>query len=316
MGAWLTLGDALDAPVLAARGFDVRAAVDRARSAEGFAGGTTIVAGMQPFERMRALARWSGHDGRTLASEAADCLAGFADDPAGLVVASRRLLVHRPNSAPLWWLCSRVVCAPDPAEAAWESWKRLVEDPTPARLAALLPFPHDEVIAVLGWPEQTGEAIETRPDLDAVAVRRAGDRHLASDMRSSGAAVRAVSEVELVPLEPSHIIVEVVGAGHGQALVPFGTADLLESIRLDGREDCALWFVAGVGRVLPDRLFDAMIGHLGGEDRLPERDLELLPLDAAARIAGPTGLSDPATLASRADCPVAPELLRLGDSTF
>ncbi|MCU1456028.1 MAG: hypothetical protein JWL73_120 [Actinomycetia bacterium] len=275
-----------------------------------------MVAGMQPFERMRALARWSGHDGRTLASEAADCLAGFADDPAGLVVASRRLLVHRPTSAPLWWLCSRVVCAPDPAEAAWESWKRLVEDPTPGRLAALLPFPHDDVVAVLGWPEQTAEAIETRPDLDAVAVRRSDDHHMAADMRRSDAVVRAVSEVELLALEPSHLIVEVLGAGNGQALVPYGTAEILESIRLDGREDCALWFVAGVGRVLPDRLFDAMVGHIGGADRLPAHDLELLPLDTAVRIAGPTGLSDPATLAGRADCPVAPELLRLGDSSY
>ena len=48
-------------------------------------------------------------------------------------------------------------------------------DRTPARLAALLPFPHDEPIAVLGWPELAGEALATRPDLDALAVRGWGE---------------------------------------------------------------------------------------------------------------------------------------------
>ncbi|HKA94359.1 MAG TPA: hypothetical protein VKE97_11180, partial [Acidimicrobiia bacterium] len=66
---------------------------------------------MQPFERLRYLARWSDEDDTALVSEAADCLAGFADDPAGLVVACRRLLSHHPAAGALWWLCARVLAA-------------------------------------------------------------------------------------------------------------------------------------------------------------------------------------------------------------
>ncbi|HEX9506375.1 MAG TPA: hypothetical protein VGA62_10265, partial [Acidimicrobiia bacterium] len=73
---------------------------------------------MQPFERLRYLARHSGAD-RALVAEAADCLAEFDDDPAGLVVTCRRLLDHHPDCAPLWWLCARVLGAPDPSDASW-----------------------------------------------------------------------------------------------------------------------------------------------------------------------------------------------------
>ena len=60
---------------------------------------------MQPFERLRAIARHGGDD-RMLVAEAADCLGEFDDDPAALVVTCRRLLHHHPERAPLWWLCS------------------------------------------------------------------------------------------------------------------------------------------------------------------------------------------------------------------
>ena len=45
---------------------------------------------MRPFERLRYLARASGEDAETLLEEAADCLAGFADDPMGVVIACRQ----------------------------------------------------------------------------------------------------------------------------------------------------------------------------------------------------------------------------------
>jgi len=56
---------------------------------------------MLPFERLRALARYSGDD-QELVVEAADCLADFADDPAQLVTVCRRLLAHHPTSGALW----------------------------------------------------------------------------------------------------------------------------------------------------------------------------------------------------------------------
>ena len=260
---------------------------------------------MMPFERLRAIAR-HGADDRTLVAEAADCLAEFDDDPAGLVVTCRRLLHHHAACGPLWWLCARVLAAPDTSEAAWEAEELVRADRTPTRLAALLPFPHDEPIAVLGWPDLAGEALATRPDLDVLAVRGWGandswHRRLAR----SDATARPVDPTEAQALEPSHVLAEVIAASPTHALVTEGTTDLLTEL---SRPTTLVWLVAGVGRVLPDRLFDVMMRQL---DPPEDHGFELLDLQIADRIAGPTGLDRPGNLTRRIDCPVAPELLRI-----
>jgi hypothetical protein len=257
---------------------------------------------MQPFERLRHLARWSG-DGVELVSEAADCLAGFGDDPAGLVVACRRLLAHHPTSGPLWWLCARVLTAPDAEAAAWDAWQRVHDDATFGRAAELLPFPHDDVVGVLGGPELTGAVAATRPDLHVVAVRRrSGDEHLRARLARADASARTVDEMELAALSPSHLLVEAPAADPERAAVPAGTSELITSLG-----GVTAWLVAGVGHVLPARLFAALAPHLETDDAL-----EVMAMADFARVAGPTGLDHPDSVARRVDCPVAPELLRLG----
>jgi hypothetical protein len=263
---------------------------------------------VQPFERLRHVARWSGDDDAALVSEAADCLAGFADDPAGLVVACRRLLVHHPASGPLWWLCARVLTAPDPAQAAWDAWKRVSEDATPERLAGLLPFPHDDPIAVIGWPDVAGVALAERPDLDVVAVRRrSGDERLGARLTRRDLRVRVVDEVDVIALEPSHLLLEALAASPTAAVVPEGTGHLLDALSASG---AVAWLVAGVGRVLPERLFASLRRQVEALEDPPSVDV--LEVGRFARIAGPLGLDPPDALARRVDCPVAPELLRLG----
>ena len=117
---------------------------------------------VQPFERLRAIARHGGDD-RLLVAEAADCLGEFDDDPAALVVTCRRLLHHHPERAPLWWLCARVLAAPEPSEAAWDAEALVRDDRTADRLSGLLPFPADHPVAVLGWPTTTGDALGAAP---------------------------------------------------------------------------------------------------------------------------------------------------------
>ena len=261
---------------------------------------------MQPFERLRAIARHGGDD-RLLVAEAADCLGEFDDDPAALVVTCRRLLHHHPERAPLWWLCARVLAAPEPSEAAWDAEAIVRDDHTADRLSGLLPFPADHPVAVLGWPELSGAALALRPDLEVLVVRddRADERWRARLARSDASA-RPVDLVEAVAFEPSHLLVEVAGAGPEQLLVAEGTADSLATL---ARPGLLVWMVAGAGRVLPTRLFDAMVRTLGDPE---DHGLELLDVQTADRVAGPTGLVRPDQLARRVDCPVAPELLRLG----
>jgi hypothetical protein len=259
---------------------------------------------VQPFERLRAIARHGGDD-RLLVAEAADCLGEFDDDPAALVVTCRRLLHHHPERAPLWWLCAKVLAAPDPSDAAWDAEAAMRDDRTPDRLAALLPFPADHPVAVLGWPELSGAALALRPDLESLAVRGAGDDRWRGRLARSDAAARPVDLVETAVLEPSHLLVEVSGASPSQVLAPEGTAAAIAEL---ARPGLVVWLVAGVGRVLPARLFEAMLRSLGDAE---DHDLELLDVQVADRIAGPAGLVRPDQLLRRVDCPVAPELLRL-----
>jgi hypothetical protein len=264
---------------------------------------------VQPFERLRYLARWSDEDDSALVSEAADCLAGFADDPAGLVVACRRLVSHHPASGALWWLCARVLTASDPADAAWEAWQLVNDDGTTDRLARLLPFPHDEPIAVLGWPELAGAALAERPDLDVIAIRRrSGDDHRRARLARREAPVRIVSEVDAAALQPSHLLVEALAASPSSSVVPEGASDLLATLAANRAVG---WLVAGVGRVLPERMFAAVRAELE-RDQNEHAPMELVEVSRFARVAGPRGLEAPDALLRRVDCPVAPELLRLG----
>jgi hypothetical protein len=248
-----------------------------------------------PFERLRALARYAGDD-RGLVLEATDCLADFADDPTQLVTVCRRLLAHHPSNGALWWVCAHVLAGTDPAGGARDAARRLERDRTQNRLASLLPFPHDDAIAVLGWPDTVGAALTERPDLDAVVVRPRRGR-----LRPAERRVRVVDEVEVVAASPTHLLVEVLACDPGTAVVPAGTDDLVRSL-----PDAALWLVAPTGRLLPARLFEVLAGQLGDDE-----DTETVALSAAAQVAGPWGLEEPNRLDRRIDCPVAPELLRL-----
>jgi hypothetical protein len=118
---------------------------------------------MHPIERLRWVARSPEGDASLVAAEAADALAGFADDPAGLVIASRRLIERRPAAAPLWWLASRVLCSFEPAFEAMDAAADLERDRTPVALAGDLP---GGTIAIVGWPDQAGAALRMRGRMD------------------------------------------------------------------------------------------------------------------------------------------------------
>jgi hypothetical protein len=188
------------------------------------------------------------------------------------------------------------VGASNSATAARDALRVIEKDRTADRLASVLPFPHDEPIATLGWPETIGAALAERPDLDVVVIRSYGT----SGRTRPDRPVRMVDGTEAMAMGCTHLLVEVQVASPTTALVPAGTADLRWSLG-----DAELWLVVPVDRLLPDRMLTVVQEHVD------EDAGEWMPVADAAKIAGPGGLDPPPRLATRLDCPVAPELLRL-----
>jgi hypothetical protein len=264
---------------------------------------------VHPIERLRMVARATGEGPELLAREAAGAMAAFCDDPAGLVTACRRLVDRQPTSGPMWWLAARVLAASDPAAEAWQAADELDADDTPAIVAAAVP--DDATVVVVGWPEQAGRALRRRGDLDVLVVNAGGEgdrfaRRLArldvsADCVPDVAAGAAVAASDLVLLEASALgPTGFVGrAGSRAAAAVAKTAGI------------PVWVVAGAGRVLPGRLWDALLARL---DTLADApwlaDEEVVPLALADQVVGPAGAQDAARAPRRADCPIAPELLR------
>ena len=224
-----------------------------------------ILAGVHPIERLRWVAR-SGDAADPLAVvEAAEALAAFADDPAGLVTACRRLLERGPGFGPLWWMASRVLCALDPAAEAYRAAADLERDPTFPRL--LLELPEGKVAV--------------------------GDRGLRRRLADAGV------EIQMSGAAASVLLLEARAAGPSGFAVAPGSGSLA---RAAGRAGVPVWVVAGVGRVLPARLFDSLVARAAGS-------VEVLPVSLVDRVAGADGVHAPSVALARFDCPVAPELL-------
>ena len=128
---------------------------------------------MHPIERLRYVARAGGADHGALAEETARALAGFTDDPSGLVTACRRIVDRHPTSGPMWWLASKVLATNDPRAESIRCVTVLQDDPTAAALAYELP--DDVTVTAIGWPEQVGEALVRRGDIRSLVVDSLGE---------------------------------------------------------------------------------------------------------------------------------------------
>jgi hypothetical protein len=264
-----------------------------------------------PAERLRSVTRRRLDEDR-LAIEAADALAGFASEPASLVVACRRVLAHHRACGPLWWVCARILAAPDAAMGAYEAERMLESDRTADRLGATLPLLDEEqVVAVIGWPEAVDLALMERQDLAAVALRVEGTDPTASlRRRSSEQSVRVMDPWSPMLTAVPRLLVAAAAIGPEHCLVPAGTADAIDTL---GSAVGEVWVVGGVGRVLPARIYDVVrqatfaAADDFDSDALPVEELAIERVDC---IAGPRGVQRASEAAGRTDCPVVPELLR------
>lgn len=200
-----------------------------------------------------------------------------------------------------------MLCAADPLREARDAVDEIEADRTADHLS--LAVDDNATVAVLGWPCVVGSALVRRGDVEVLVIDAMGqgssfarvleDHDLrVGDVAASGLGA-AVASADLVVLEAAVASGdEFIAAAGSRAAAAVARAN-----------STPVWLVVGVGRVLPDRVWQALIGRLDLAEPW-ELDEELVPLDLVDRVVGPAGLEDPATLRSRIDCPIAPELFR------
>ena len=266
---------------------------------------------MHPIERLRHVARASGGDQRMLVRETAGALRGLGFDPAGLVVACRRIVERHPTSGPLWWLCSTVLAAPDPYRCAASLADDLELDPTPDVLVEALP--DNAVVCVVGWPDLIGEALLRRGDSSVLAID--------TDDTGMGSAAfvrrlqRADVEAEIVPasglaaavLVSDVVVVEALAAGETDLLATTGSRAVAS---VGYCSEIPVWAVVGRGRRLPEALFAAIGQRL--TDLRPPWDVpaENVPLALSHWVVSPHGVVPTLEASLPPECPMSHELLR------
>jgi hypothetical protein len=262
---------------------------------------------VHPIERLRYVARAHGADAESLVRETAGALRGLGIDPSGLVVACRRIVERHPTCGPLWWLCARLLTSSDPMAAARAAVAEIEADRTAEVLAAELR--DGATVATVGWPVITGQALGRRGDLRVLAVD-AGNQATSFVQRLE----RSDVECELVPAEAAAaaaadadvVLVEADALDASRVVAPVGSVVLAAVAGVAGTP---VWVVAGCGRRLPSPMIDAITARLDGD--YWTREAESLPMSLVAHIVGPAGrLPVAASSALRAECEMAPELLR------
>ena len=264
---------------------------------------------MHPIERLRHVARAEGAGPSFIAREAAAALAGFGDDPTGLVTACRRLVERHPTAGTMWWLAARVLAATDPMGETWRAAEELEGDDTPSVL--LRGLPTEGTVAVLGWPELAGDALRRAGEVELLVIDAGGrwtgvvDRLArrgvdAIDVPEGGLGA-AVAASDLLVLEASAL-------GPGGFVADSGARAAAAVARHAG---IPVWVVAGAGRVLPKRLWEALVTRLELDADAWDADDEVVPIDLADQVVGPRRMTSPDAAVKRADCPIPPELLRL-----
>ena len=266
---------------------------------------------MHPIERLRYVARASGGDQRMLVRETAGALRGLGFDPAGLVVACRRIVERHPTSGPLWWLCASVLAAPDPYRCASSLADQLEDDPTPEVLVEALP--DGATVCVLGWPDLIGDALLRRGDSTVLAV------DVDADGVSGSSFVRRLRhadvDAEVIPaaglaaavLASDLVVVEALAAETTEVLAATGSR---AAASVAYCSEVPVWTVVGRGRCLPTALYEALCERRDGRCEPWDAAAEQVPLALSSWVVTPSGVAPAMEAALHPECPMSYELLR------
>src|SRR5204862_1475925 len=172
-------------------------------------------------------------------------------------------------------------------------------------------LPDDTTVAVVGWPTQTVEGLRRRGDVEVLVIESGGEGH-ALVRRLEGAGVEAVDVLETglgaAVSVSGLVVIEALAAGPDSLVAPAGSHAAAAVASTAG---IPVWAVAGVGRVLPARLWDALTTRLDDRGDEPwDRGEEVVPASLVDGVIGPDGPVDAHAGLAAATCPVVPELLR------
>jgi hypothetical protein len=264
---------------------------------------------VHPIERLRYVARARGADAESLVRETAGALRGLGLDTSGLVVACRRIVERHPTSGPLWWLCARMLTSAEPMAAARSAVDEIERDGTVDELTAAIP--DGATVVTIGWPDLIGVAVGRRGDVRVLAVdaghqgssfvQRLERLEVESELVPTEAASIAIAAADLVLIEADALDTAHVVATTGSSLLAVAA----------GLSATPVWCVAGCGRRLPSPMIEAIIDRVAQRSIDPwSQDVEALPATLVSHVVGPTGRQPMSAL--RAECEMAPELLRTG----
>jgi hypothetical protein len=263
---------------------------------------------MHPIEHLRHVARSRPIDETELVREAAVALGSMRARGPDLVVACRRIVERHPQVGPLWWLCSRLLTSDRPSDLAWEIADEIDADRTASVLAGALA--DDITVLTIGWPAVSGAGLTGRGD---VRVLCADSRHEASAFLRQ--LERAGVECDPVPAESlaraiaasDVVLLDGVAASQRRILAPIGShvvAAVAASVGVP------VWCTLGLGRRLPVEYVDAIAEMIVDAADPFDLDVDDLPIQLVSRVVTAAGLATDVANALRAECALAPELLR------
>lgn len=240
--------------------------------------------------------------------ETATALASFADDPAGLLTACRRMLGRKPESGALVWLAARMISSPDPRREAWLTVEEAQENDLGRRVSRAIES--DQSVVTVGWPDSAGGGLARRGDIDFRIIDRTGQawRHV-EHLDERGVMANDVDTPWMASVidGASLLILEAVAAGPSEALVPvasFPAAAVARAV------DVPVWLLAPAGSVLPERMWQGLVGRYEADRPAVQLDHELLPLTLVDQIVGPELTVAPTEIGRLTSCPITPELFR------
>jgi hypothetical protein len=241
-----------------------------------------------------------------LVSETAQALFGLHMEPAGLVLAARRIVERHPTCAPLWWLCAQALSALDPFERLYELESEINKDATTDHL--LVQLGDARVVCIVGWSPTALEALVQRGDCKALVLDSFG---------SADSAVNALERVEVeaesVSIEHAAraidmcdmVVLDALGCGPDEFLMTSGSHGVAALAYVAQKPALV---TARCGTRLPAELWESMKARNFDAQRPWRTEADVVPRELLRAVVGPTGTVD-ASFSVAAECAPTTEML-------